>query len=225
VTPPRRSSRGAGVLAAAVVLGAAVVLPAVAGQPRAAYTPAGNAAAKAVLLRLGDVPAGWKPDPSGGGGTGGITCRSFDPKQSDLTSVGRADSSFKSADDLSHVGSLTRMFESTAQAQSSWNRLVKPGLLRCLSTVFEQGGSSAKSTTTVLSAGKLPLRVAGRRHAAYRIAADVATGGRHVNVYLDLILQGGGPANAVMLVTSVLDPPSAALESRLATVVAGRLPR
>ena len=57
----------------------------------------------------------------------------------------------------------------------------------------------------------------GPRHAAYRIAADVATGGRHVDVYLDLIMQGGGAANAVMLVTSVLDPPPAALESRLAT--------
>ena len=115
------------------------------------------------------------------------------------------------------------IFKSPSQAQA-WNRLVRPGP-RCLSSVFEGGGSNAKSKTTVLSTGKLPLPVPGRRHAAYRIAADVATGGQHVKVYLDLIMQGRGPANAVMLVTSVLDPPSAVLEPRLATAVAGRLPR
>ena len=57
------------------------------------------------------------------------------------------------------------------------------------------------------------------------IVADVATSGQHIKVYLDLIMQGDGAADTVMLVTSVLDPPSAVFESKLASAVAGRLPR
>ena len=49
--------------------------------------------------------------------------------------------------------------------------------------------------------------------------------GQHVKVFLDLIMQGRGPADAVMLVTSVLDPPSAAFETKLAAAVSGRLPQ
>ncbi len=222
--PRRLTIRGAGLLAATVLVGSVIALPALAISPHRAYTPAGNATAKAVVLRLSDLPAGWKVDSSGGGG-GSVTCKSFDPDQSDLTSVGHADVSFASQDGLGNVASLVGIFKSTGQAQSSWNRVVRPGMLGCLSSLFEEGASSKKTKTTVISTGRLALSVPGHRAAAFRIVADVATNGQHVKVYLDLIMQGGGPADAVMLITSVLDPPSAVFESKLAAAVAGRLPR
>ena len=40
-----------------------------------------------------------------------------------------------------------------------------------------------------------------------------------------MILQGGGRADTVLLVTSVLQPPAAALETKLAGAIAGRLPK
>ena len=222
---PARPFRCATAFVATILTAATIALPVGASLPHRAYTPAGNAAAKAVLLRLPDLPAGWKVDSSGGGGgAGAVTCKSFDPNRSDLTSVGHADVSFASKDGLGNVASLVAVFQSATQAQASWNRIVRPGMLACLSSLFEQGGTSKQTTTTVLSTRKLPLAVPGYRKAAFRIAADVATNGRHVKAYLDLIMQGGGPADTVMIVTSVFDPPSAALESKLAAAIASRLP-
>jgi hypothetical protein len=213
---------------AALVLAAPVAavlsFPAGATSPRHAYTTAGNAAAKAIVLKLTDLPAGWKAEASGGSG-GDVTCKSFDPDQSDLTSVGRADVSFARKDGLGNVASLVGIFKSSAQAQASWNRIVRPGMLGCLSSLFEQGATSKTTKTTVVSKGPLAISLPGRRAAAFRIVADVATGGEHLRVYLDLILQGGGVADTVMLITSVLEPPSATFESKLAAAIAGRLPR
>ena len=221
---PAPALRGAGVLAASILVAGVVALPASASQPYRAYTAAGNAAAKAVALRLSDLPPGWKVDSSGSGG-GAVTCKSFDPDQSDLTTVGRADVSFARKDGLGNVASLVGLFKNATEAQSSWNRIVRPGMLTCLSSLFEQGATNKTTKATVLSAGKLALPVAGKRKAAFRIAADVATNGQHVKVYLDLILQGDGPADTVLLITSVLDPPARSFESKLATAIASRLPK
>jgi hypothetical protein len=217
--------RGAVALAAAVIVVAATtVLAGSAASPRRAYTSAGNAAAKAIVLKPSDLPNGWKLEKSGGGG-GQVTCKGFDPDQSDLTTVGHADVSFARSDGLGNVASLVGIFKSTSQAQASWNRIVRPGMLVCLSSLFENGATDKKTTTTVVSKGRLALSVPGRRAAAFRIVADVATNGQHVKVYLDLIMQGSGRADTVMLVSSVLARPSAVFESKLAAAIAGRLPR
>jgi hypothetical protein len=153
-----------------------------------------------------------------------VTCKSFDPDESDLTTIGHADAGFESADGLSNIASVTGIFKTAGQAQTSWNRVVRPAMLGCLEEILESSGTK-DAPITVISKGRYSLAVAGKRHAAYRVVADVTADGQHLKAYLDVILQGSGQADTVILITSVLSPPSAALERKLASVVAGRLPK
>ena len=222
MTTQRAARAGVAVVLAALAA-AVVAVSATAAPPKLQYTAAGIAAAKGVALRVSDFPAGWKASKGGGSGAD-VTCPSFDPDQSDLTTVGHADSGFESADGLGNIASVAGIFKSASQAQTSWNRLVKPPLLGCMAQFLES--SATKGTTIkVTSKGPLALSVPGKRKAAYRIVADVTAGTDRAKVYLDLILQGGGPADSVLIVTSVLRAPSASLESKLAQAVGGRLPK
>ncbi len=221
--PGGRAIAGAGALLATFLAATLITLPAGASSPRRAYTPAGKAAAKAIVLKRSDLPKGWKVESPEGGSGGGTTCPSFDPDQSDLTSVGRVETGFASGDGLSRVLSVASVFKTAAQAQTSWNRVVRPAMLKCLAQAFEQGASDKKTKTTVLSSGALSLPLSAPRRKAFRIVADVFTQGQHVKAYLDVILQGGAQADTVLLVTSVLVPPQTAFEWALAGTVARRL--
>ena len=86
--------------------------------------------------------------------------RRFDPDQSDLTTIGHAESGFENADGLGNIASITGIFASSSQAQTSWNRLVRPALLGCMARFVES--SATKGTTIkVTSKGKLSLAVPG----------------------------------------------------------------
>jgi len=211
------------VVVLALIAAAVLTASATAGTPNRKYTAAGNATAKGVAIKLSDLPGGWKASKGGGGGAG-VTCPAFDPDQSDLTTIGHADSGFETVDGLGNVASTVGIFKTASQAQSSWTRLVKPPLLGCMEYLLE-GSAGKGATITVTSKGKLPLAVPGKRHAAYRIVATYKAGSDSAKVYLDLILQGSGQADSVIIVTSVLTPPAAAIESKLAKAVAGRLPK
>jgi hypothetical protein len=214
--------RGATAVALALLAAAAVAVSASAKPPQKHYTAAGTATAKAIVLKKSDLPAGWKV--SGGSGDGAsVTCKSFDPDQSDLTTTGHADAGFGTADGLYNVASVVGVFRSASQAQTSWNRLVRPQLLGCMASLVESIGSKGTSVK-VISKGKLAMAVPGKRKAAYRIVANVNAGGQQAKVYLDLILQGAGPADTLLIITSVLAPPPTALEAGLVKTVAGRLP-
>jgi len=216
-----RAAAGALVVAAAVAAVAAGVVAA--SPPKDAFTPAGKALARSVTLRLADVPAGWKASASSNS-TGEVTCATFNPDQSDLTRIGHAESNFASADSLGAVGSTVGVFSSAAQAQTAWNRLVRPQLVRCLASLFKQGISANSGTATIRSTGRLSVPMTAPRRAAYRIVSDVVTGGQRVRAWVDVLLQGRGSADTVILVTSVASPPSAAVEQKLAAAIAGRLP-
>jgi hypothetical protein len=216
-------TRSATALVAVALAAAVLAVQAGASDPGSVPTPAGTALAKAIVLKARDVPAGWKAAPGGSGG-GSLTCKKFDPDQSDLTATGRADRSFQSGDGLFYVISRATVFKNARQAQSSWSRLARPGLLACLASTLE-GLANGSTTVKVVSRGSLAAASAAQRHAAYRVVADVTVGGQTLQAYLDAILQGSGSANVVVLVSSVGQLPAKALESKLAAAVAGRLRR
>jgi len=210
-------------LAAVLLAGAVLAGTAAAAGPRHAYTAAGNAQARAAALALRDLPAGWKLEASGGGG-GRFTCPGFEPNESDLTTVGHAERSFASPDGLSSVQSIVGIYRTPDEGRTSWSRIVRPGIVKCLAKLFEQGATSKTTTTKVMSSGKLSLPLDAPRKAAYRITADVLTQGQHIKAYFDVILQGGGAAQSVLLVGSVLTPPQSAFEWKLAGTASSRLP-
>jgi hypothetical protein len=219
-----RAVRGA-VLAAAALAAAVLVLPAAASQPKNRPTAVGNAQAKAVLVRLSDLGAGWKASPGGAGGAALPTCRGSEPKLSDLTTIGTAGKAFVSSDGMSTAIARVVVLKSAAEAQAWWNRLVRPAMLTCMASRFVDTLAGKDTAIKITSKGPLRLPVPGRRHAAYRIAADVTFQGETVKAYLDLILQGGGAADSAVLITSVEQPPARALESKLAATLARRLPK
>jgi hypothetical protein len=214
-----RTAAAVGVVLAALLAASG----AAASPPKSAFTPAGSALAKSATLKLSDLPAGWKAAASSSGG-GDFTCPTFDPDQSDLTRLGHADTHFASANGLGSASSTVGVFASAAQAQSSWNRIVRPALAGCLASLFKQGISASAGTATIVSTGPLAVRLKAPRAAAYRIVADVVTNGQKVRAWVDVLLQGRGPADTAILVTSVVSPPSASLERRLGAAIAGRLP-
>jgi len=209
---------GALAVAGSVAVGAATAEP-----PKRAYTPAGKALATSIALKRTDLPAGWKADASGGGQGGEVACPGFDPDQSDLTSIGRASTFFTSGDGLATASSIVGVFRTAAEAQGSWTRVVRPAAVACLAKQFERGATSKATKTTVVSTGRLGRQLTAPRAAAYRIVADVVTSGQRVKAYVDLFFQGDGSADTLMMVTSVVSPPSAAFETRLTSAVARRL--
>jgi hypothetical protein len=218
-----RAARRAGALALVVAVGAALAVPVAAAPPKSQTTAAGTALAKKTTLKLVDVPKGWKPVKSSGS-SGEITCASFNPDLSDLTSIGRADTGFESPDGIGNLASVARVFKTAGDAQAAWNRFVRPGLLGCMEALIEANPGKG-TTVAVTSKGPLAVKVPGKRHAAYRIVADINASGDKAKLYLDLILQGGGPVQSVLILTWVVQPPTRALETKLASVVASRLPK
>src|SRR5262245_17986626 len=108
--------RGAVAAALAGLTVAALAIPAGAAPPKRQASAAGNALAKAVVLRPSDLGAGWKSTGSGGSSGGAdLTCAGFNPNQSDLTTIGNADRSFESSDQINTVRSRVAVFRSAAE--------------------------------------------------------------------------------------------------------------
>ena len=176
--------------------------------------------ARSVVLRTADL-AGWKSAPSSPNGGGDLHCKGFDPDESDLTETGKADSPDFSRN-LSFISSSASVFLTAAQGQVSWNRVVKPGLLTCLKSLFEQGASSGGTTTKVLGEGVLSFPKLAPRTAAFRISFSTKNASLTLKGDVDVVLIGRGKIDVVMLFVA-FGAPDPALERRLAGIVASRM--
>ena len=143
------------VTAAGVALVAAGV--ALADKERIARTPAGNARARAEVLRRADLGKGWsggfkKPDFSSG-----FRC-SYKPKQSDLVVVGAAETIWDRPTTY-EIDSEAQVLRTAAMVRRDWRRtVIAPQVLPCLRKTFRQFiGSSGRllsapwSSTTLRS--------------------------------------------------------------------------
>jgi hypothetical protein len=202
---------------ALIATGAAL---AASGDPQKHYTPADTAKAKNVVLKLSDLPAGWAGKKSTGSG-GHLQCKSFKPDESDLVKTGNADS-YDFSKGLYFIESSASIFRSAAQAQASWDRVVRPGLLTCLRSIFEQGASSGAATTTATGQGALAFPKLAPRTAAFRITFQTKSGSQTLNGDIDVVLLGRNRIDAVMLFVG-FGTPNGTLEQHLAGVVAARM--
>jgi hypothetical protein len=216
--------RLAAVVALAVVASTLVVTGvafAAKGDPKKHHTPADMSRARSVVLRTADLPAGWKSAPSSSNGGGNLHCKGFDPDESDLTETGKAESPDFSKS-LAYISSSASVYLTGLQAQASWNRVVKPGLLTCLKSLFEQGASSGGTTTKVLGEGLLAFPKLAPRTAAFRISFLTKSTSLSLKGDVDVVLLGRGRIDVVMLFVA-FGAPDATLERHLAAVVASRL--
>jgi hypothetical protein len=218
-SPARRAAIS---LAIAALLALTVVGAAAASgsdQEQVHLTAAGQAAAKAAVLRLADLG-------SGSGFTGGAVapdssatpdCATYHPKQSDLVKNGDAGSAF-AAGNVS-IQSEATVLATTAMVRTDWQRTIRPELVGCLRTVFARSlGSSGK----VVSVADLPFPEVGTYSHGYRAVLSVVKAGTTSKVVSDFILIGRGRTELTLVLTSPPSASTAAVEATLARKLVAR---
>jgi len=196
---------------------------ALAGDPskeKIARTAAGNAQAKAEVVRKADVGSGWKggfrkPDLSSS-----MPCATYHPKQSDLGLIGAAESRFSRP--ALEVDSEAQVLRAVAMVQRDWQRtILAPQVMPCL----RQGFTKALGAHGKLGSFRQVTfpRVASLTR-AFRLVANVATQFGPVPLEIDFVAMGSGRNE----LTLTLSGPTVArstlhtTEVRLARLLAGR---
>jgi len=215
-----------------VVLTAALVAPAAAlasdGQPKKALTTAGQATARSVVLKRGDLGTAFTS----------VTRRKDDhlPKgarcgplsEADLTVTGDAASpDFRLAQPpvFVTVGSTAQVYRTLREANTSWTRGSTRQTTTCLGDIIRLSAGPGRKIT-VVSAKKIPFPSVSPKTAAYRIVVNVAlSGNQRVRAYVDAVILQHGRIQSGLLFTSFGSPVGNPDRIALAKVVAERMAR
>lgn len=211
----------AGIVVALAVAGAAIAAN---GQPKHAFTAAGQALARSVVLRRADLPAGFRSTPSSGSLGKLPSCKGFRPDESDLTRIGRADSQFDTAGNPPLVSSDADVWLSAAQARSAFNRVVRPGLSECLFQLFAAGlkANAAKGVKYVPVSNSLKmLSGLGEQAARVRLVFTGISGGVKLALVSEYYAIRKGSVTALISTLDLRAP--YALGPALAAKVAARM--
>ena len=212
-----------GLLAAAGValIAAGAVLAADPGKEKIALTAAGNAQAKAEVLRRADLGKGWSGKFKKPKLPATEPC-SYRPKQSDLVVVGAAESVWNKPLGQ-EIDSASQVLRTPAMVRRDWRRTVTaPQVLPCLRQAFKKAlGPQSKAVSIRRIA--FPRVAAFAR--AFRIRATVESGAGAVPIEIDVVALGAGRSE-LNLTLSAIGPERAALPAesrRLARILAHRL--
>jgi hypothetical protein len=204
-----------------LLLVAAGVWAASPGKEKIARTAAGNAQARAEVVRRPDVGAGWsggfkKPDLSST-----MPCSGYHPKQSDLVMVGAAETTWHKQ--IFEIDSEAEVLRTAAMVRLDWQRtVVAPQVPACLRQGFSKSlGASGK----LVSFGRVAVPRVTTETRAFRAVADVKSGGLSIRFEIDLVAIGAG-RNEITLMVSGPRAARASLtrtERRLARLLAHRV--
>jgi len=201
---------------ASVVFVLALVLTATAlagrGDPKERFTPADQARARAMLLRVGDLNAAYAVHPAPIS-SGGFNCAALD--ESDLTLTGRGSSPiFTAAGEI--VRSSAAVYKTRADADRSWRRAMSPPGEQCERTELRRELQS--SNMRLVSLKRIPFPSRGTRSVAYRAVATL----QGVHVYVDVVSMQISRAEAGVIYVNALAPPPENEFRRLTGLVATR---
>ncbi len=214
-----------------LLAGIAIALVAVAGataatgsKPKKQIIPAVQAKAKAINVRLSDLPkATWKVEPASSSQSNTPTCSFYNPDQSDLTENGDATSPQFTLPSSSFVSSNTSIFETASQGRTAYARVVQPKLPLCLAQIFQKGAGGPSKVKIVSAAPQSFPKLAGaERSNAYRIAADFKQGKQVVHTYLDVVVFNRAKVDTVLFFAGIGGSFNKAFEASLAQTVATR---
>jgi hypothetical protein len=210
-------------LAAATAAALAIAAVALADKEKVAYTSAGQAAARAAVITKADLgtPTGWtggfvKPDVNSGTG-----CPNFNPKQSDLTLIGAAETDWK------HSGlefdSEAQVLKTPAMVRLDWQRTVlSKQVLPCLRSRLTK---ALKGKGQLVSVRVVPFPKTGDYTRLIRTLVDYTTNSGTARIMVDELLVGKG-ATEISVTTSAAAADAAsvqAAEARLAKALVGRI--
>ena len=209
------------VVALLALAAAGTALASTSGEPKKDIIPAVQAKAKAINVKLSDLPAGigFKPKQASPD-TGTPTCSFYNPDQSDLTENGNAKSPEFTLPSSSFISSSTSIFKSASQGRTAYTRVVQPKLPDCLAEVFRKGAGAKK--VTIVSAKEMPFAKLGERSNAYRIYARVKVGAQKVKVYLDVVLFNRAKVDTVVFFAGIGGSFASKFERSVASKVAAR---
>jgi len=172
---------------------------------------ADQAAARAAVLRRGDLGSGWTggarkaPPPST------VTCPGYQPKQSDLVRTGAAEARFQ------HTGlviqSDAQVLKTRAMVARDWQRSVAdPRSVSCIRYTLAK---QLPSNERLVSFGRHAFPKLAQYSAAYRMLVRVHAQGQTVDVVIDLVTVGRSRTE----LTLTLSAPAAARNSLSAAEV------
>jgi hypothetical protein len=217
-----RLGRGAAMLVVAV---GALLLAAVAAADREQVhlTKAGQAAARAAVLRRADLgtSASWSGGAKTPSLTGEFPCASYHPRQSDLVLIGDAETMWR-ATGLA-FDSEAQVLQTPAMVRLDWRRTVlAPQVFPCLRTVVAKQFSGAGNR--LVSFARIPFPQIAPFARAYRAVAEIRTPSATVLVLVDVVLVGRGRTEITLTTSAPLLARAsvAAAEVRVARLLLSR---
>jgi len=155
-------------------------------RERVRLNRADQAAARAAVLRRGDLGSGWTggarkaPPPST------VTCPDYQPKQSDLVRTGAAEARFQ------HTGLVlqtdAQVLKTRRMVARDWQRSVAdPRSVDCLRHMLSK---QLPSNERLVSFGRRAFPRLAKYSSAYRMLVRVHAQGRTVLVVVDLVVVG-----------------------------------
>jgi len=216
-TTRRTSARSLAVVAVLLVLGvAAGTAAADRGDPQKELEAADQARARSMLLKRTDLGPGFKANPRSSSGAD-LYCKALD--ESDLTVNGDAESpSF--ARGIVTATSAAQVYESLADASTSWRRGTSAAGVRCARETLRRG--FAKGGITLESYNPVPFPNVAQRTTAYRAIVSGTSQGVRVQVVLDFIALMHSRAQVALFFTG-LTPVPRAEELQLAQLTSQRM--
>ena len=202
---------GVGAVVAVVLVTAGAVLAGNQTKEKIARTAAGNAQAKAEVVRRADLGSGWKggfkkPDLSSS-----MPCTSYRPKQSDLVLIGVAETTFSKLPFA--VDSEAQVLRTASMVQRDWQRTILDSrVIPCLRQGFAK---ALGSTAELVSFGRIAFPRVTKLTRAFRAVFNVKTQLGPVPVEIDFVALGSSRNE----LTLTLSGPAAAKTEIRATAV------
>jgi hypothetical protein len=189
-------------------------------KEKIAYTAAGQAKARAEVLRRTDLPEQWtggkrKPDVSST-----LPC-SYKPKQDDLVLIGAAESDWRQPG--FQVTSEAQVLRTATMVRHDWQRtILAPQVVPCLRQGFEK---TLGTGATLVSFGRVASPHLASLTQAFRAVFDVKSGSTAVPVEIDILALGSGRNELTLTLTGISAAKSIlrAQEARLGKRLAGRM--
>jgi hypothetical protein len=181
-----------------------------AGDPRdeqERLNPADTRRARAMLVRLSDLGAGWRGAPVPDDDDD-LSCPGFDPDFSMFTLTGKADAAFAHPSGASVIA-FAEIYATRAQAVGDYRKGAKPAIARCLRWAFEREAKAKPQpgvTMRVLSSRMLASPRLGERSASFRMVVRASAGGRSFRMYVDVLVFQQGRAIGALMATTAFEP-------------------
>jgi hypothetical protein len=198
----------------ALVLALVVTATALAarGDPKERFTPADQARARAMVLRLGDLNPAYAAHPASDGGSG-FFCAALD--ESDLTLTGRSNSpSFTATGE--YISSTASVYATRSDSNASWTRGTSAAGEQCVRAGLRaelQGGA-----VRLVSFKRVAFPRRGSRSVAYQAVATI----QGIHVFVDFVAMQVVRAQIGVLYVNALAPPAQSELRRLTGVIATR---